>query len=553
MKVSPSLIISTLLLTVFLILSPLTLLAQTAGVRARVTQPVDMQNLVTLPGNVHPLARPEFEQGVAPDDLPMERMLLVLQRGTEQESALRQLLDDQQVKSSPRFHQWLTPEQFGQQFGPADSDLQAVTDWLTAQGFEVTRVSAGRTAIEFSGTAGLVRQVLGTEIHRFRVNGQDHWANASDPQIPAALAPVVAGFASLNNFPRKPLYQSLGTFSRSKVTGEVQPLFTFPVSCSGGSGTCYWFALGPTDFATIYNVLPLWNAATPTDGTGQTIAVVGETNINPQDVTDFRAMFGLPANPPNIILNGPDPGIQYDEDEADLDVQWSGAVAKGATIDFVVSETTEATPGIDLSALYIIDNNLAPVMSESYGACEAELGAAGNQFHSTLWEQAAAQGITVLMAAGDSGSAACDRVAGETAAQYGLMVSGLASTPFNVAVGGTDFNDVSDPTTYWSLTNNSLRSPLPSPTFPRAPGTIPARPPGCFGCASASSTSNFSDRASIWLRAAAGPAIAPIPSGAFPNVTCSGGYAKPSWQSGTGVPMTARATSRTYPFSRATA
>ena len=204
MKTSHSLTISVAILSVCLGLFPLTLTAQTGAVRARVTQAVDMQNLVTLRGNVHPLARPEFDQGVAPDDLPMERMLLVLQRGADQEAALRQLLDDQQVKSSAQFHQWLTPEQFGQQFGPADSDLQAVTDWLTSQGFQVTKVAAGRTVIEFSGTAGLVRQVLGTEIHKFRVNGEDHWANTSDPQIPAALAPVVAGFASLNNFPESP-------------------------------------------------------------------------------------------------------------------------------------------------------------------------------------------------------------------------------------------------------------------------------------------------------------------------------------------------------------
>ncbi len=231
------------LLFVSLGLSALSVLAQTNVVRARVTQPVEMDNLVTLHGNVHPLARQEFDQGVAPDDLPMERILLVLQRGADQEVSLRKLLDDQQVKSSPQFHQWLTPEQFGQQFGPADSDLQAITDWLTSQGFQVTKVSAGRTVIEFSGTAGLVRQVLGTEIHKFRVNGEDHWANTSDPQIPAALALVVAGFASLNNFPRRPLYQSLGTFSRSKLTGEVQPLFTFSYSSST------LFAVGPTDFA----------------------------------------------------------------------------------------------------------------------------------------------------------------------------------------------------------------------------------------------------------------------------------------------------------------
>ena len=198
-------IIPTGLLSVLLLLSSLVSQAQTPAVRARVAQAVDMRNLITLRGNVHPLARPEFDQGAAPGDLPTERMLLVLQRGSDQESSLRQLLDQQQVQGSSQFHQWLTPEQFGQQFGPADSDLQAVTNWLSSQGFQVTKLAAGRTAIEFSGSAGLVRQVLGTEIHKFRVNGADHWANASDPQIPAALAPVVVGIASLNNFPRKPL------------------------------------------------------------------------------------------------------------------------------------------------------------------------------------------------------------------------------------------------------------------------------------------------------------------------------------------------------------
>jgi hypothetical protein len=498
-----------------------------------ITEAIDEAQVVTLHGNVHPLARPEFDQGVAPDDLPMERMLLVLQRGPKQEAALRQLLDDQQVKSSPRFHQWLTPEQFGQRFGPVDSDLQAVTGWLTSQGFQVAKISAGRTAIEFSGTAGLVRQVLGTEIHRFRVNGKDHWANTSDPQIPAALAPVVAGFASLNNFPRKPLYQRLGTFSRSKATGEVQPLFTYPPACSAYCDQ--YFAVGPTDFATIYNVAPLWTAGT--DGTGQTIAVAGETDINPQDVADFRTMFGLPPNVPNIILNGPDPGINDEETEGDVDVQWSGAVAKGATVDLVVSETTEATPGIDLSALYIVDNNLAPVMSISYGSCEAQLGAGGNVFHSTLWEQAATEGITVVIAAGDSGSAGCDSAnEGETAAQYGLAVSGLASTPFNVAVGGTDFNDISSLSTYWNQTNSS-------PYQNSAKSYIPEMP-WDDGCASPGSLTGCTPPLDYWIfsegfdlvAGGGGPSSCINPSGAFPNITCSGGYAKPSWQSGTGVP-----------------
>src|SRR5208283_5152435 len=218
MKLLRSLPMRMLLVSAFIFLSPLTTWAQTANVPGRITQAVDMENLVVLQGNTHPLARPEYDQGAAPDSLPMERMLLVLQRSAEQEAALRNLLDEQQIESSPNYHMWLTPEQFGQQFGPVDADIQAVTDWLGSQGFQVSRVAAGRTVIEFTGTAGAVSQAFHTEIHKFAVNGEEHWANASDPQIPAALAPVVAGLASLNNFPRTPLTHSVGAFSRSKAT-----------------------------------------------------------------------------------------------------------------------------------------------------------------------------------------------------------------------------------------------------------------------------------------------------------------------------------------------
>ncbi len=531
MKVTRALIISTALLFAFLVSFSRVSLAQTSAVRPRVTQAVDMRNLITLKGNVHPLAQPQFDQGVAPDDLPMQRMLLVLQRGADQEASLRQLLDQQQVQSSAQFHQWLTPEQFGQQFGPADSDVQAVTNWLASQGFQVTKVAAGRTVIEFSGTAGLVRQVLGSEIHKFRVNGSDYWANADNPQIPAALAPVIAGIDSLNNFPRKSLHKELGTFSKSKLTGQVKPLFTYPAPGGGGD----YIALGPTDFATIYNVAPLWTAGTT--GAGQTIAVVGETNINLQDVAAFRSIFGLPANAPHIILNGPDPGItDTDETEADLDVEWSGAVAQGATVDLVVSESTETTPGIDLSALYIIDNNLAPVMSLSYGGCEAQ-GDGTNAFHYALWEQAAAQGITAVIAAGDSGSGGCDYAqAGEVAAQYGLGVSGLASTPFNVAVGGTDFNDLADASTYWNLNNASPGQNSAISYIPEMPWNDSCAAPGILtGCASPDST--YLSYGIELSAGGGGPSSCKNPSGTFPNYSCTGGgYAKPSWQSGTGVP-----------------
>ena len=291
-------------------------MGQTAAPQARVVEAVQNEKVVTLRGNVHPMARATNDRGSLPAAQPVTRIHVLLQRSTEQEAALQQLLAQQQDPSSPRFHAWLTPQEFGQQFGPAESDLQAVKDWLTSQGFSALRVNNGRTLIEFNGTTQQVRNGFHTDMHRLTVNGEEHFANTQDPQIPAALAPVVAGVAGLHNFRPKPMLHRLGKFRRDASTGQITPLFTF----TDVNGT--FFGVGPQDFATIYNVPATF------DGTGQSIAVVAQSNINIQDVRDFRNIFGLPANDPQIILNGADPGlVSGDEGESDLDVQWAGAVA----------------------------------------------------------------------------------------------------------------------------------------------------------------------------------------------------------------------------------
>jgi subtilase family serine protease len=487
--------------------------AQTSRASSRITQAVDENNLAVLKGNVNPLALAEFDQGTVSDGQPLHRMLLLLQRGPDQEAALQQVLDDQQNKSSANYHAWLTPAQIGQQFGPSDADLQTVTNWLQSHGFQITNVTAGRTVIEFSGNAAQVRSAFHTEIHKYVVNGEARMANDSDPQIPAALAPVVVGPVSLNNFPVKSHIRQLGTFQKSLKTGETKPLFTFP-GCAEGS--C--FGMGPADFAAIYNTAPLLSGTPKIDGTGQTIAIVGESNINVQDVIDFRNMFGLSQNfsSSNVILNGPDPGINGSEGESDLDVQWSGAVAPGATIQFVTSAPTETTGGIFLSAIYIVENNLAGVMSESFGGCEQQIGTL-NQFHNSLWEQAAAQGITVMVSAGDGGSAGCDNFDTAKTASLGLAVSGFASTPFNVAVGGTDFDEVNRWTQFWSSTNNSMTQASALGYIPEIPWNNSCGQLGITGCG------------------------ASAPQGSLNIVAGSGGvstlYPKPSWQSGTGVPL----------------
>jgi len=435
--------------------------AQTNVAPSRITQAIDAANLTILQSNVNPLAQARFDRGAAPSSLPMQRMLLVLKRSAQQEDALETLLQQQQNAASPNYHQWLTPQQFGQQFGPSDQDIQTVTSWLESQGFQVDEVSNGRTVIEFSGTAGEVQSAFHTAIHQYLVNGESHWANSSDPAIPTALTPVVAGIDTLYNFPRRPLYH-LAVSPRGRIgIGGVKPSssdYTFPNPCTltSTSDLCN-FALGPYDFATIYNVLPLWGQTPAIDGTGETIAIMGESDISVSDVESFQKFFGMPVKDPTIIMDGPDPGtVAGDETESDLDVEWAGAIAKGANIDLVISQTTDASLGVDLSAQYAVDNNLAPVLSESYGVCEFFLGSTGNTFYTQLWQQAAAQGITVVVSSGDAGSATCNgNLGSQGPAQLGLSVNGIASTPYNVAMGGTDFNQISNPFAYWNQTNST--------------------------------------------------------------------------------------------------
>lgn len=526
--------------------------AQRIQPRPLITSPIDESRVVTLRGNVHPLAQPMFDIGAAPPDLPMNRMMLVLKHDPMQDYVVGKLIDDQQDKNSPNYHKWLTSTEYGAQFGAADQDVQLITGWLQSHGFQINRVSNGRNVIEFSGVEAQVEQAFHTQIHQYLLpNGEQHWANVNNPQIPAALAPAVAGIQSLNNFKAQHFAKVAGVVSRDKSTGQYNsssPLFTLSGNC-GVLSHCY--GVGPYDFAKIYNIASSWSATPAIDGTGQTIAIVGETDINPQDVADFRNFFGLPAYGQqggpmlNIIHNGVPPGILNDgeESEADLDVEWSGAVAKGASVDFVVSQSTETSLGVNLSALYIIDNNLAPVMSESYGFCELFLGTAGNQFFSSLWQQAAAQGITVMLSAGDGSSAGCDNFNAPGPATHGLQVSGFASTPYNVAVGGTDFNDLTNASTYWSNSNAATTQASALSYIPETTWDDNCTNP-VFGTLLGFSTNaetncnnpNLVSNGFVNIVGGSGGRSNCISSDGVNPSTCSGGYAKPSWQVAPGVP-----------------
>lgn len=400
-------------------------------------------------GSVHPLARPEVAVGRTDPGLPMARIVVALALRPGARARLERLLAEQQDPASPRFHRWLTPAEFGAEFGLGDEDVERVAAWLRGQGFAVDEVAAGRGWMYVSGTAGQVERAFATEMRDYRVAGELHHANAVAPSIPRALSGLVRGIVSLHDFPlTSTLSQSRGAAGR----GGLAPAGGGAAPADNGPDGAH--LLAPADLATIYHLGPLY--ASWIDGTGQSIAVTGRTDIKLADVQAFRANFGLPPNDPVFVHNGPDPGIInfYDEGESDLDVEWAGALAPRATVKLVISGSTAATDGITLSAQYIVDHDLAPVMSTSYGNCEATLGSTTVGFWGDLYTQAAAQGITAFVASGDSGAALCNLPS--SARGFMASVNGLCTAPYAVCVGGTELDDTADPAAWWSPANDPV-------------------------------------------------------------------------------------------------
>ncbi len=465
-----------------IVLSALLLLAAAAPGQqaspARIVSPIDERQLVPIKGTVHPLANARNDRGVAPDPMHLERIHLVLKRSPSQEAALKQRIADLHTPGTASFHKWLTPEEFGKQFGPSDQDIATVETWLTEHGFNVAQVNPGRQTIEFSGNVKQFRSAFHAQIHQYAVNGETHYANAGDPQIPAALSPVVGGFVSLNNFRVDSYAKYLGKAQYDPSTDHATPAWTM------GSSNSFSLVLSPQDYTVQYDLNPLYAAGT--NGSGQTIAILNESNVNIDLVNQFRSLFSLPYNPPQVIIDGNDPGLDGINNpdgpngasvEAYLDVEWAGAVAPNATVDLVIAADTALQSGLTLAMEHAVYSNIAPVMSLSFGYCEAGLGSF-NSFLDSLWEQAAAQGITVMVSSGDSGSAGCDN--GSMYASKGQAVNGFASTPYNVGVGGTDFyyGPVSQGKTAFEAGIGNYWSETPSNSKPAVSikGVIPEQP-----------------------------------------------------------------------------
>ena len=449
-----------------LMVIPFVPVAYAAPSANQIVSTINESDLVQLTGNVHPLASPQFDEGPVADNFRMEHMFVVLRRSPEQEQALQQLETTLQNPHSANYHKWLTAGELGKNYGPAQEDIDSVVRWLGSHGLQVNLVHASGMTIDVSGTAGQVNDAFHTEIHRYKVKGEEHIANATDPSIPAALAPVVVGVSSLHDFMPKSLMM------------KPKPAFSFPCTgCPDGFNNTEQFDVAPPDFATIYNVSPLYTATKPITGKGQTVVVLEDSDIQAADVATFRKAFGLSSFSGTFTQIHPgtgctDPGRNGEESEAALDAEWSGAVAPNADVELASCADTATNFGAFIAAQNLLDTSSPPpIMSLSFGTCEADEGPSGNAFMNSLWQQAAFEGVSVFVSAGDGGAAGCDNHDTATFAVDGIAVNAFASTPFNFATGGTDFADTFDGknSTFWtksnSATGESAKSYVPEMTW----------------------------------------------------------------------------------------
>jgi len=511
----------------------------TASAQARrspaITQPVDETRLVRLAGNVRHEANPQNDRGPVNDSLRMDHLLLQLKRSADTEQALESFLASQHDPQSPNYHHWLTAAEFGERFGAAAGDIATITRWLGSHGFTVNQVHPNGTLIDFSGTAGQVRDAFHTEIHHLQAGGLSHIGNMNDPQIPAALAEVVHGVVSLHDFMPHGL-----SIPRAQYT------FT--------SGSSTYQAIVPGDLATIYNFNQAYAAGYT--GKNQTIVVIEDTDVySVNDFNTFRSTFGLTAQYPSgsLVQVHPtgtsggtctDPGITADDVEAELDVEWASAAAPNATIELASCANSRTNFGGFIALQNLLAQAHPPsIVSISYGEAETLNGASSNAYINSLYQTAAAEGVSVFVSSGDEGAASAD--AGASSASHGIAVSAFASTPYNVAAGGTDFSDAYHGTTksYWNSTNgtyfNSAVSYIPEiPWNDSCAGQLVATVLGyatTYGSTGlcASNTARQDGLLSV-SGGSGGPSNcatgSPSKSGVASG-TCKG-YAKPSWQTG---------------------
>ncbi len=413
------------------------LLAQTP--RPRITTEIDDSQRAIVPGTHPPMARPEFDAGRVPARTKLEGITIVFSRSSAQEADLQSLIAAQQDPASPQYHQWLTPNEFAARFGVADSDVAKVQFWLQQQGFSVDATSPSKTRLSFSGSVAQIESAFATEMHYYTVGATQHFAPSTDISVPAALSAMVQTVSNLSTFRPKP-HVKISSPQRAPT-----PNFT-----SSQTGSHF---LTPKDIATIYDINPASKAGLT--GSGQSIAIVGQSAVVLTDIENFQAALGFTKKDPTVILvpnSGTSTVSTGDEMESDIDLEYSGGTATGATIFFVYVGNSKNFSVFNALS-YAIEQRTAPVISISYGICESDLSSGEYSSVNGLLAQAATQGQSVVTADGDTGSTDCSGNKDQTTAeQEALSVDFPSSSQYVTAMGGSEFPaaDVAAAnTTYW--------------------------------------------------------------------------------------------------------
>jgi hypothetical protein len=441
--------------------------------RSLITEKVDRARMVPAQGALNPIVARYRDLGEVSPTLPIRHIQLLLQRPPERQLAFDAQVEALHTVGSSSYHKWLTPEVVGSEFGPSQSDLTTISSFLTAEGFTLDHVGKGGLYIDFSGTAAQVEHTFQTTIHAFQVPGADgvRFAAVQPASIPEALAPAVVGIVALSNI--------MSAHTTHHLVGEREQPVALPVGIAAVDAkpedtlSATHHAVGPQDFYTIYNENALLNAATPVNGTGVTIALLEQSAINTADVTTFRSTFGVvPNTPVSLVVDtgygsntctAPAMLAGTEEDEAVLATEWAGAVAPGANLIFMQCAGEGIPLGVLYSAEAVIDNNLADIMSLTYSQYEGYSNTE-DSLAVDLWEQAASQGETVVVSAGDTGPASEDGVNGTTYVASGITANTFSTTSWNVSAGGTDFLDTYNGDEgdsafgigrYWSNTNGT--------------------------------------------------------------------------------------------------
>jgi subtilase family serine protease len=421
----------------------------------RITQELSSGALVGLPGSVPRLTQKAADLGRVSPAMPFNTLSLHFGLSAEQQIELDALTQAQQDPKSPQYHQWLTQEEYGARFGLSDGDLSKIKEWLQSQGFTVRGVSTSRNTVFFSGKAGQVESAFHTQLHRYLLNGEEHFANATELQVPAGMRGLLLAVRGLNDFRPKP------HLNRQKLT----PKFSLDSST---------FFLAPTDWATIYNVNPIYAAGFT--GANIHIGVVGQTFVpnsgEQDDIDHFRIAAGLstPAKLTYVCLSSPSPsctqtappGADVDADwvESDLDIEWAGAIGKNATVDFIFPAFDDPNRNVFDALIHAVQtykvpstNQRLPVISMSYGSCEV-FAADFLDFFDSLGQQAASQGQTLIVSSGDDGPANCDF--GTSPAELGQSVDVPSDSPYYTSVGGTTLSgDADNPSQFWDANGNA--------------------------------------------------------------------------------------------------